>query len=203
MTDLDAHLFLVLHRTLSPWVLPMALFSAIGGGWGALTLFPLIYARRTRLLAQSLALVLATQAIVVFSLKRAFGRVRPCFSLTGIEASVFSPPRDFSFPSGHAAGSFAFAIFVATVLIKSTPINATPRERLLRQGGAGLLVALAVGVGLSRIALGVHFPGDVMAGALIGGAIAYGGAHLHLRRALAISSTTHLTERRAHPADKS
>lgn len=65
-------------------------------------------------------------------------------------------PRTTSFPSGHAAAAFAFATGVGHVL----PTEAIP------------LRGLAALVGYSRVHTGVHYPGDVVAGALIGTVLA-------------------------------
>ena len=64
-------------------------------------------------------------------------------------------PSSTSFPSGHAASAFAFATAVGHVL---------PREAIAIRG-------LAVLVAYSRVHTGVHYPGDVVAGSLLGSAI--------------------------------
>ena len=68
-------------------------------------------------------------------------------------------PTSRSFPSGHSAAAFAFATGVGHV----SPAAAIP------------LRALAALVAYSRVHTGVHYPGDVLAGALIG--ITVGAAH--------------------------
>ncbi|MFD8780689.1 phosphatase PAP2 family protein [Kitasatospora sp. NPDC059599] len=65
-------------------------------------------------------------------------------------------PESASFPSGHTASATAFATAVGVVL----PPAAVP------------LGALAVAVGYSRVHTGVHYPGDVAAGAVLGFAAA-------------------------------
>jgi membrane-associated phospholipid phosphatase len=65
-------------------------------------------------------------------------------------------PTSASFPSGHTAAAFAFASAVGRVF----PLAGVP------------LRALAALVGYSRVHTGVHYPGDVIAGALIGTVIA-------------------------------
>lgn len=180
MTEVDIQIFRFVNQAFSgAWLWPMAVLSAIGGGWGALSVIPLLVATRTRRFARSLAGVLGVTAVIVFLLKRIVARARPCACLEDVKARVFAAPTDFSFPSGHSAGSFAFAIFVAMVLVSSLEPSAGARERWLRRAAAGLLVALAVGVGVSRIALGVHFPGDVLAGAILGSTVALVGARLY------------------------
>lgn len=83
-------------------------------------------------------------------------RTRPCFALEVISARI-SQVDSPSFPSSHAANLFG-AIWLL-VLVRG--------KRWLW----GLLVATAVG--LSRIYLGVHYPSDVIAGALLGLACAW------------------------------
>ena len=65
-------------------------------------------------------------------------------------------PVSRSFPSGHAAAAFGFAAGVAEVL----PVAAVT------------LRALAALVGYSRVHTGAHYPGDVLAGALVGTTVA-------------------------------
>ena len=65
-------------------------------------------------------------------------------------------PRSRSFPSGHAASAFAFA----TGVTATQPRLAVP------------LQALATVVAYSRVHTGVHFPGDVLVGSLLGVSIA-------------------------------
>ncbi|CAL9632168.1 phosphatase PAP2 family protein [Streptomyces sp. enrichment culture] len=61
-------------------------------------------------------------------------------------------PESASFPSGHTASAVAFAAAVGPVL----PLSTVP------------LGLLAAAVGYSRVHTGVHYPGDVIAGALLG-----------------------------------
>jgi undecaprenyl-diphosphatase len=65
-------------------------------------------------------------------------------------------PLSLSFPSGHAASGFAFAFGVG---------------RLEPRAGTAL-AALAAAVAYSRVHTGVHFPGDVVAGSLVGVVVA-------------------------------
>lgn len=64
-------------------------------------------------------------------------------------------PRSTSFPSGHAASAFAFATGVAGVLPTAIPLQ----------------LAAAM-VAYSRVHTGVHYPADVIVGALIGSSVA-------------------------------
>jgi undecaprenyl-diphosphatase len=82
-------------------------------------------------------------------------RPRPFVAHSGVH-TFLAHAADPGFPSDHAAGAFAIAVAVA---LRS------------RRWGAVLLV-LAGLLALGRVALGVHYPTDVLAGAGIGAAVA-------------------------------
>jgi len=67
-------------------------------------------------------------------------------------------PASFSFPSGHALFSFCFFAGIAALL---SPRLSSQRAKL---GLWSIAIALILGIGLSRIYLGVHYPSDVLAG---------------------------------------
>jgi membrane-associated phospholipid phosphatase len=143
------------------WAWPMIALTLIGGGWSALVLLPMLWHRRTRRFAGALAAAIIAQAVLVWAIKRAVGRVRPWIAL-GLPAPP-GAPHDGSFPSGHAAGSFCVAAFLAVALPAVWPA-APARARLV---AAGALVFAAL-VALSRVYLGAHFPSDALSGALLG-----------------------------------
>jgi Membrane-associated phospholipid phosphatase len=85
-------------------------------------------------------------------LKNCIARPRPFEVLTHLQVLIHKPT-DYSFPSGHAASSFAAA--GAFYFYGS------------RKWG-GLAFVLAALIGFSRLYLGVHYPTDVLFGAMIG-----------------------------------
>ena len=89
-------------------------------------------------------------------LKNLFVRARPYETVEGLQR-IIEAQRDFSFPSGHTGSSFA----AATVTFLLCP----------RWAGMSAL-ALASLVALSRLYVGVHFPTDILGGALVGVAAA-------------------------------
>ena len=94
-------------------------------------------------------------------LKPLIGRIRP-FAVNGLVELLIPPPLDASFPSGHTAASFA-AVFA------------------LKTAGSPLwkpALAVAVVMAFSRLYLYVHWPSDVLAGALLGAAVGWAGAKL-------------------------
>jgi len=93
------------------------------------------------------ALTLALCHSTVELAKRLVGRPRPRLPI-GMEWLV-NPPDRFSFPSGHAAAALAVALPLTLGL--GTP-------------AAPLVLVLAALIGVSRCYLGVHYPGDVLAG---------------------------------------
>ncbi|MDO4733090.1 MAG: phosphatase PAP2 family protein [Bacillota bacterium] len=138
----------------SPWLDSLMLFfTSLGNAgilWILLTLGLLIY-KPTRCLGLLCGLALLLSLLFCnLLLKPLLQRPRP-FSLREMELLI-AAPKDFSFPSGHAASSFAFA----AALYISRP----------KAGIAALLTAALIS--FSRIYLQVHFPGDVLAGAVLG-----------------------------------
>ena len=107
--------------------------------------------------------LLASQASGV--LKQIFDRARPPRAFPQI-TTLLPLPHDASFPSGHAATSFACAVVLAAFL----------QSRRSRS----LLFALAALIALSRVYVGVHYPLDVVVGAALGAAI--GAAALQATR---------------------
>ena len=84
-------------------------------------------------------------------IKNAVARPRPFDTYTQI-IPLITRPKDYSFPSGHTCASFA----VALVCLRMLP------------GKWGILpVVLAGMIAFSRLYLGVHYPGDVLAGFLV------------------------------------
>ena len=100
-------------------------------------------------------------------LKHLAGRSRP-YVVRPEPEPLMTSAIDLSFPSGHAATSFAGA----TLLALAAPALAVP------------LFALAAAVAWSRVYVGVHYPLDVVAGALLGAGFALAAtALLRLRAA--------------------
>ena len=87
-------------------------------------------------------------------LKEVFDRPRPD------EGSPIPLPSSDSFPSGHASGSVVTFALLAIFSAERWP----SRRGLL----VGLAAVLAVGAGMSRVVLNVHFVTDVLAGFALG-----------------------------------
>jgi membrane-associated phospholipid phosphatase len=126
------------------WIAVAGLLSASG-------------ARGRRSAVSGLASIAVTSGVVNLMLKPSRRRRRPDRAAHHVPiARHVAMPRSTSFPSGHAASAFAFASGVAHEL----PAAGVP------------LQAAAALVAYSRVHTGVHYPVDVIAGAVLGGALA-------------------------------
>jgi len=94
--------------------------------------------------------------LVVQLIKRTVGRPRP--SCRTASTALAAEPDRFSFPSGHSAAAMSVALAYALAF----PALATP------------LLIVAGLVGMSRVFLGVHYPGDVLMGQLIAALVGLG-----------------------------
>ncbi|MFC6330428.1 phosphatase PAP2 family protein [Alloalcanivorax gelatiniphagus] len=101
--------------------------------------------------AQAAVIAYGLEVPAFMLLKHLIKRPRPADMDTTL--CVFLKPADrFSFPSGHTAAAFV----MATLMGVFYPVCAT------------VMLAFAGLVGLSRVLLGVHYPSDIAAGALLG-----------------------------------
>lgn len=90
-------------------------------------------------------------------LKPFFGRMRPCITIEDARALV-SCAHSFSFPSNHAVNSFAIAASIGNIF----------------RPALWILIPVAMLVALSRVVVGVHYPSDVLVGAVLGLALGWG-----------------------------
>lgn len=140
--------------------------------WIALTLACLVFAKTRRtgvLLTFSLLLNFLVNNLL---LKNLVARTRPYEAVEGLHR-IIEAQSDFSFPSGHTGCSFAAAV----VLFVMCP----------RKVGVPAMV-LAVLITLSRLYVGVHFPTDVLVGALIGTAAALLVCRLYKKKCNAVQN---------------
>jgi undecaprenyl-diphosphatase len=139
------------HRVgwLDPVFKALSTIGAEGAVWLGVALLVALLVRRPQLLL----LVLAADVVAdlaAYGIKEAVGRARPAFR------PLVGEPHTPSFPSGHAATSFA----CAAVLAWTMPKLALPA------------FVLAAAIAFSRVYVGVHYPLDVIGGAALGGALA-------------------------------
>jgi membrane-associated phospholipid phosphatase len=126
------------------WVAAAGVLAGFGGHRGR------------RAAVAGLAAVGASSAVVNVGLKQLSERARPDRERAGVIRDRHTRmPHSSSFPSGHSASGFAFA----TAVGREIPALAVP------------LRFLAAAVAYSRVHSGVHYPGDVVVGSLVGGAV--------------------------------
>ncbi|NWG87383.1 MAG: phosphatase PAP2 family protein [Hydrogenophilaceae bacterium] len=152
LNDSNQAVFLALNHAAA--ALPPGLWASLTAVGDTLVAFALLlpFVRRRPDLAAAILLATLFALVYVHSLKYALDLPRPPAVLDPAAFDVIGPAhRAGSFPSGHTATAFAMMALLSVYL---------PSWRRLLP-----LIALAALVGLSRIAVGVHWPLDVLAGA--------------------------------------
>lgn len=155
---LDESLFRFINQTLSnplfdvimPWLSGNRFLILIG----ILAASVFIWRGKSRAVLFLLLLAIAvgvTDGLVCNTLKHAIGRVRPCAALENVHLLVGCGSNG-AMPSSHAGNMFAAAM-VAFLFYRRT---------------AWVMFPLATAVGFSRIANGVHYPSDIVVGAVLG-----------------------------------
>ena len=138
------------------WDRLMLGLTQLGSGIFGFLIAGVYLATGERLLAYEIMLGTLALWIGVEFLKFVINRTRP-FNQQAETRTVGNPPIGLSFPSGHSSQAF----FLATLLVQH-----------LEPGiWVGLLLyGLALGVGITRMYVGAHYPRDVLAGAILGSA---------------------------------
>lgn len=141
-----------LHTDFGDWFFPLvSSFGNAGIGWICLSVLLLCIPRyRKAGLTMALALIFCL-LIGNLTLKPLVARMRPYTYFPDMTLLV-PPLSDYSFPSGHTFASFA----AATALFLHHH----------KEGTAAFI--LAITIAFSRLYLYVHFPSDVLAGAILG-----------------------------------
>lgn len=177
LRDLDRSVFIYLNNHHSEFWDPIMILISERFFWFpaylALIIY-LIYTFRRRGLAKLVLALMAVGAADLISarvFKPNFARLRPCHDpdLSEVINIVSGCGGQFGFISSHAATTFALATYMFLVL--------PPQYKWFKI----ILLVWAFLISYSRIYLGVHYPGDVLAGALLGALCAWVFAKIYFR----------------------
>lgn len=144
----------------------MVLYTSLGnGGWIFILLgVALLFFKSTRKAgASSLTAMVLGLLVTNLTLKPLVSRLRPWVVMDGFVTLVTSSDMN-SFPSGHTCAAFAFGVALCAALPQ-------------KWAKAAALIAAAL-MGFSRLYVGVHFPTDVLVGAVVGTVCGLVGAWL-------------------------
>jgi len=158
LNAVDARIYLAINDAPHPGALDSLAWAVAlitTGGWiwviGTLVAYLLRVPLSWRAVKRLFPSVVIATWLIEYPIKAYFRRRRPFVRI--VQALVIGKrPGSWSFPSGHTGSSFASAWILSTIWPKQSPI----------------FLSLASLVGLSRIYVGAHYPGDVASGAILG-----------------------------------
>lgn len=137
----------------------MKAITRLGDGgclWIALTVMLLVLGKTRKVGATSALALIITFVTVNLGIKNAVARIRPYEVIEGL-TNLVDKQKDFSFPSGHSAHAFAVGVVILILMPKKIGVP---------------IFIISILMAYSRLYIGVHYPTDVIAGALIGTLIA-------------------------------
>ncbi|MFQ3212492.1 MAG: undecaprenyl-diphosphatase [Marivirga sp.] len=157
----DQQLFLWLNGFHADWLDPMMLFITAKNTWIPLyLLIVVIFIRKLGwrsiyLLAACGLLILLADQSASGLFKPFFERLRPCHNpqIQDVVHTIKHCGGQYGFASSHASNTFALATFLFL---------------LYRNKWSKLMLGWAVVVSYSRIYAGVHYPADILVGAILG-----------------------------------
>lgn len=150
----DYRLFHVINDWPQKLSIGFMALTGLGGVWAAAILVASAFVLKLYQLAWRLALSVFTAYGLLFVFKEIFARPRPGMIMNDIHVRILES--GFAFPSGHAAVATVLALTLRTYL----PIP--PIWQWV------VVLLWIVGVGVSRVYLGVHTPLDVLGGLVVG-----------------------------------
>jgi undecaprenyl-diphosphatase len=143
------------------FVTVMRTLSDLGSFWAYLVLFATVTGwllwRRLSRLALFVVVTTAGSALLNAVVKLTVDRARP------VLPDPVASAAGLSFPSGHAQSA---VVSYAVLLLVFLPVL----RGAFRAVAVAVAVTMVLGIGFSRVALGVHFVSDVLAGYVLGGA---------------------------------
>lgn len=162
LLNLDGGFLLLLQEYVRNPILNsiMIFITTLGDGgmiWIAATIILLIPKKTRKVGIMSAVALLGSLIINNNIIKNIVQRPRPYVTFTDLQI-IIPTPSEFSFPSGHTSSSFAAAAVFYRHLPKKLGLPS---------------VILAGLIGFSRLYVGVHYPTDVIAGAIMGILLSY------------------------------